>query len=89
MDLEELMVRVARGETEFQAGGDTPEAGQDFLRTVDAACQAFMRGYVASLDTRWRDGTGRRSTDAILVRELTGLGHRFVEKLRTNGPMRA
>jgi hypothetical protein len=48
-----------------------------------------MRGDVASLDTRWRDGTGRQSTDAILVRELTGMGRRFVEKVRTSGPMPA
>jgi hypothetical protein len=89
MDLEELLARVARGETEFRAGGDTPEAGQDFIRTVDAACQAFMRGYVASLDTRWGDRTGRRCTEAILVRELTELGRRFLEKMRSNGAVQA
>jgi len=89
MDLEELMMRVARGETEFRADADTPQAGQEFVRTVDAACQAFMRGYVVSLDTRWRGGTGRRCTDAILVRELTDAGRRFVENVRTKGPLRA
>jgi hypothetical protein len=89
MDLQELLVRVARGETEFRAEGHAPEADEDFVRTVDAACQAFMRGYVASLDTRWRAGTGRRCTEAILVRELTELGHRFVAKVRTGAPVRA
>ena len=89
MDLEELLMRVARGETEFRPGGDTPEAGQDFIRTVDAACQAFMRGYVRSLDTRWGERTGHRHTEAILVREMTDLGRRFLEKMRTNGPVRA
>lgn len=86
MDLQELLMRVSRGETEFRPGGDTPEAGQDFVRTVDAACQAFMRGYVLSLDTRWGDRTGRRYTEAILVREMTDLGRRFLAKMQTSGP---
>ena len=81
MDLEQLLARVAVGETEFRAGGDTPEAVLDFRGTVDAACQAFMRDYVRSLDTRWGDDGQRRRAEAVLVRELTENGRRFLDRV--------
>lgn len=90
MDLERLLRRVANGETEFQADGETPDARQEFAETVDAACQAFMRGYIASLDTRWGERMGRRCTEAIYARQLTDKGRRFLEKMQAQGaPVRA
>jgi nicotinamide riboside kinase len=85
MDLEGLLLRVANGETEFQADGETPEARQEFAQTVDAACQAFMRGYIASLDTRWGERMGRRCTEAVYARQLTEKGRRFLEKMQAQG----
>lgn len=81
MDLEELMARVAKGQFEFRAEDDSDEAYRAFGRTVDAACQAFMRGYVASLDTQWAERRGHRSTDAVFLRGITEKGLRFLEKI--------
>lgn len=81
MDLDALLAQVARGRFEFRAEGDSEEAFREFGRTVDAACQAFMRGYVASLDTQWGERRGRRCTEAVFVRELTEKGRRFLDKV--------
>ena len=80
MDLEHLLARVARGETEFRPYGDSPEARQEFGQTVDAAGQAFMRGYIASLDTRFGLALDRRCTCAVSARDLTEKGRRFLER---------
>ena len=90
MDLDALLAQVARGRFEFRADGDSDEAFREFGMTVDAACHAFMRGYVASLHTQWGERCGRRCTEAVFVRELTEKGRRFLDKVEAKiVPVRA
>ena len=86
MDLQELLARVALGQVEFRVENESDEARRRFGRTVDAACQAFMRGYVASLDTRWVLHSGQHCTEAVFVRELTERGLRLLEKAEVRVP---
>ena len=82
MDLEQLLARVAGGETEFRPDGDSPAARAEFAQTVDAACQAFMRGYVASLDTQCGLSFDRQCPRVVVARELTEKGRRFLARMR-------
>ena len=81
MDLEALLAQVARGRFEFRSDGDSDDMFREFGRTVDAACEALMRGYVASLTTQWGERSGRRCTEAVFVRGLTEKGRRFLDKV--------
>lgn len=80
MELEQLLARVAAGETEFRPEGDSPELRVEFGQTVDAACQAFMRGYIASLDTQCGPSFARQCTRAVGARDLTEKGRRFLAR---------